>query len=142
MATARTREIKYLIIHCADTDQDIGIAEVTRWHKKRGFATVGYHYLVRRDGVIEKGRPESAVGAHCLDANRYSIGICGVWRKKPTPECLASMRSLIEELHERYPEAEIRPHAWFKSARKQKKTCPNINLGLIVRPGLLPQNGG
>jgi len=134
--------VKYIIVHCADTDQNIGVKAITRWHKDRGWNTVGYHYIVRRNGVIEKGRSEKVVGAHCYGFNRYSIGVCGVWKKKPTVESIASMRRLIEELHERYPKAEIRPHSYFPSAIKQGKTCPNYNLASFLRAGILPKRCG
>lgn len=34
--------------------------------------------MIRLDGKIEKGRPESEVGAHCLGQNLHSIGVCYV----------------------------------------------------------------
>lgn len=133
------RRIDYIIVHCSATDVDVGVREITRWHKKRGFKTIGYHYVVRRNGLIEKGRPESAVGAHCRNANRYSIGVCGCWLRRPTPSSLTAMRELLEELKERYPKAEIRPHSYFPSAKKQGKTCPVINLASFLRPQILPK---
>jgi hypothetical protein len=75
-----------IIIHCAATppDMDIGVAEITDWHIKRGFRTVGYHRVIRRNGVIELGRPWDydgqveleEVGAHALGYNKNSFGIC------------------------------------------------------------------
>ncbi|MDO5643861.1 MAG: N-acetylmuramoyl-L-alanine amidase [Paracoccus sp. (in: a-proteobacteria)] len=57
-------------------DQDIGVAEIREMHRKRGWRDVGYHYVIRRDGTIERGRPESKVGAHVAGHNATSIGIC------------------------------------------------------------------
>ncbi len=79
------RTITKLIIHCAATppDMDIGVAEIRRWHTDlkptgNGWRDVGYHYVIRRDGTLETGRPEAQQGAHCAarNGNVASIGIC------------------------------------------------------------------
>jgi hypothetical protein len=36
---------------------------------------VGYHYIIRRDGVLETGRPEEVAGAHARGFNHNSISI-------------------------------------------------------------------
>ena len=52
-------------------------AQIDTWHRQRGFHLgIGYHYVIRRDGSIEKGRPEWMIGAHCVNHNAHSIGIC------------------------------------------------------------------
>ena len=60
------RKINWLVIHTAATrpSMDIGVKEIRRWHKKRGFADIGYHYVIRRDGRVEKGRADTRQGAH------------------------------------------------------------------------------
>lgn len=50
--------------------------DVHRWHLGNGWAGIGYHYLVRKDGTIYRGRPEDTVGAHAYGANSHSIGVC------------------------------------------------------------------
>ena len=42
---------------------------------ERGWAGIGYHYYIRLDGSIYKGRPDSAIGAHCQGANTNSLGV-------------------------------------------------------------------
>ena len=70
----------YFIIHCTATkpSMDIGFEEVNRWHRERGFLSCGYHFIIRRNGVIEDGRTTDAVGAHCRGKNHNSIGIAMV----------------------------------------------------------------
>jgi hypothetical protein len=56
-----------LVIHCAATKatMDIGYKEIRKWHvEDRGWDDVGYHYIIRRDGKVEVGRPEGFQGAH------------------------------------------------------------------------------
>ena len=47
-----------IVIHCTQTPDtmDIGADEIKKWHKNRGFDTIGYHFVIRRDGHVEKGR--------------------------------------------------------------------------------------
>lgn len=50
--------------------------DVHRWHKARGWAGIGYHFFVRKDGKVYRARPEKYVGAHAGGANSDSLGIC------------------------------------------------------------------
>ena len=122
-----------LIIHCSAVrpDQTSSVAQIDSWHRQRGFHLgVGYHYVIRRDGTIEPGRPEWMVGAHCVNHNAHSIGICyeGGYdaRGQPddtrTPAQKAAMRKLLEELHGRYPRAIILGHHDLN----RDKPCPCI----------------
>lgn len=72
------RTIDSIIIHCSATKagQDFTAKDVDRWHRQRGFNGIGYHYVVRLDGTLEKGRDVSLPGAHCMGWNERSIGIC------------------------------------------------------------------
>ena len=72
------RKINLIIVHCSATPEgkDFTVDDITRWHKARGFKTIGYHYVIYRDGSIHKGRPVSEEGAHCVGHNKNSIGVC------------------------------------------------------------------
>ena len=72
--------IKRIIVHSSATraEVDVGRDEINEWHKARGFVAIGYHFVIRRDGSIEKGRDITCVGAHAKGNNRDSIGICMV----------------------------------------------------------------
>ena len=86
--------------------------------------------MIRRNGEIEPGRPEWMVGAHCLNHNRYSIGICyeggldirGQPADTRTEAQKASLRRLLEDLHRRYPKALIVGHHDLNP----HKECPCI----------------
>ena len=72
------RTITLIVIHCSAVrpDQTSSAKDIDNWHKDRGFNGIGYHYVIRRDGTIELGRPEWQVGAHCIPHNAHSIGVC------------------------------------------------------------------
>ena len=127
------RVITLLIIHCSAVkpDQTSSVAQIDTWHRQRGWKLgIGYHYVVRRNGEIEHGRPEWMIGAHCLNHNAHSIGICyeggldarGQPDDTRTAEQKASLRRLLEDLHRRYPHALIVGHHDLDP----KKACPCI----------------
>ena len=127
------RVITLLIIHCSSVkpDQTSSAAQIDTWHRQRGWKFgIGYHYVVRRNGEIEHGRPEWMIGAHCLNHNAHSIGICyeggldarGQPDDTRTAEQKASLRRLLEDLHRRYPRAIIVGHHDLDP----KKACPCI----------------
>lgn len=113
-------KIDSIVIHCSATraGQDVRAADIDKWHKERGFAMIGYNYVIDLDGTVEVGRPLSREGAHCNTAgtsgrsyNRHSIGICYVGGLdkdgKPadtrTPEQKRALRDLVYKLMEAYP---------------------------------------
>ena len=115
------RVISLIVIHCSAVkpDQTSSAAQIDTWHRQRGFHLgIGYHYVIRRDGTVEPGRPEWMVGAHCLNHNAHSIGICyeggldirGQPDDTRTAAQKAAMRQLLEDLHKRYPRALIVGH--------------------------------
>ena len=72
------RNIDSIIVHCSATKagQDFTATDIDRWHRERGFNGIGYHYVIRLDGKLEKGRDVALAGAHCKGWNEQSIGIC------------------------------------------------------------------
>ena len=72
------RNIDSIIVHCSATKagQDFTATDIDRWHRERGFNGIGYHYVIRLDGKLEKGRDVTLAGAHCKGWNEQSIGIC------------------------------------------------------------------
>ena len=122
-----------VVIHCSAVkpDQMSSVAQIDSWHRKRGFKFgVGYHYVIRRDGSIEAGRPEWMVGAHCVNHNKYSIGVCyeggldarGQPADTRTAAQKATLRRLLTDLHRRYPRAVIVGHHDLNP----QKECPCI----------------
>ena len=70
------RNIDSIIVHCSATKagQDFTATDIDRWHRERGFNGIGYHYVVRLDGKLEKGRDVSLAGARCRGWNERSVG--------------------------------------------------------------------
>lgn len=124
------RKIDKIIIHCSATPRGrhVGVEDIDRWHRARGFQGVGYHYVVLLDGTVQSGRPVARVGAHCSGHNASSIGVCYVGGleadcKTPadtrTPAQKRSLASLVARLCRDYPQAKVCGHCEFAA-----KACP------------------
>ena len=70
--------------------------------RERGWSGGGYHYLIKADAVIERGRPRWALGAHDEGENADSMGICVVYREKPTDAQIEALVALLADLAEIY----------------------------------------
>jgi N-acetylmuramoyl-L-alanine amidase len=127
------RPINKIIIHCAATHEgkDISVDTVKRWHLNKGWSDIGYHYVIELNGSVMEGRPVGLVGAHCKGQNEDSIGICyiggldtaGNPKDTRTDAQKESMRKLVSNLLELYPEATVHGHNEFSS-----KACPCFNV--------------
>lgn len=121
----------YIIIHCSATQakSNIGAAEISRWHRERGWDGIGYHFVIRRNGALEKGRNVEAVGAHAPPYNSISVGIClvgginehGDAENNFTDEQFVALHELLQSMKIRYPSAEIIGH---RDVPNTKKDCP------------------
>jgi N-acetylmuramoyl-L-alanine amidase len=131
------RDIDLIVIHCADTpaNMDIGVKEIDRWHRQRGWLGIGYHYVIRRNGKVEYGRDLSKVGAHAEGFNAHSIGICMVGGCKMegdkqvpennfTPEQWATLEKLVLRLLIEYPKCKVVGH----NDLTDKKACPSFKV--------------
>lgn len=86
-------------------DREI-VRRIDRYHREgRGWAAIGYHFLVGRDGTVYEGRPASLQGAHTRGANSHNLGISVMGdchTASPTPAQLATLARLLEDLRKRY----------------------------------------
>ena len=116
----RTSDIKYIVIHCSATkrSQDIGTFEINQWHRERGWSGIGYHFVIRRNGIIETGRGVRKIGAHAYGVNRMSWGIClvgglddyGKATDNFTVLQYSSLHGIVTTLKAFAPDAEVLGH--------------------------------
>lgn len=113
-----------IILHHAEASR-ASVEDVNSWHIERGWAGIGYHYYVRKDGTIWRGRPEWAVGAHAVGHNDKSIGICceGAYMTETMPAAqLSALKGLICDIMSRYGNLELLRHKDVNST-----DCPGVN---------------
>lgn len=99
--------------------------DVHLWHVGNGWAGIGYHYLVRKDGTIYRGRPEDTVGAHAYGANSHSIGVCfeGNYEVEQTMPAaqLAAGQALVADIKRRWGITKVIGH---KDVAGSTTDCP------------------
>lgn len=101
-----------IILHHAETSR-ASVTEVNEWHLGRGWNGIGYHYYIRKDGGVFRGRPEWSLGAHAIGANDWSIGVCceGAYMTETMPRAqLDSLKALLRELEGRYGRLKLLRH--------------------------------
>lgn len=127
---------KEIILHCSATAEgkDYTVAKIDEWHKQKGFKKIGYHYVIYRDGTIHKGREEWETGAHTVNHNSKSIGICYIGgldkngktaKDTRTPEQKKSMYKLVNSLMEKYKLSLNDVHGHYEFAAK---ACPSFKM--------------
>lgn len=138
-----SRIIKYIVVHCTANSnkspigaKDIDKEHMHRWGPKSG---CGYHYVVKVDGTLEKGRWADYAGAHVKGYNSNSIAVAyvgGLNSKGFATDDILNMdqrRTLlltIKELARLYPDAEILGHKEFPGVNK---ACPCMNMTIVRR---------
>lgn len=121
---------RIILHHVGDIDSDVSAATIHRWHLQNGWAGIGYHFVIRKSGKIERGRPLGAVGAHCWHYNETSLGINLVGnfeKKEPTRHQLDTVVRLIADLSRYY---KLKPDAGtvFGHRDFNSTLCPGRHL--------------
>ena len=123
---------EYLVIHhVGNINRDVDAKEVHQWHINRGFDGIGYHYVIRKNGTIERGRPWSKIGSHCVgqDSNFRSLGILVVGDFEKFFPIYNQMVSLTNLCGDLCTYNNINPLTGIKGHRDMAKTlCPGKNL--------------
>ena len=124
----------FIVVHCAATkaSMDIGVREIRQWHVQQGWLDIGYHFVIRRNGTVENGRPHDVIGSHVKNYNSRALGIClaggiddnGKPQNNFTPEQFASLKLLLVAYKRQYPQAQIVGHHDLDSG----KACPSFKV--------------
>ena len=153
------RRIDYIAVHCTATPEgrDLTVEQIRKQHKSQGWADVGYHYIIYRDGTVHLGRDVDVSGAHVSGYNANSIGIAyvGGLENRPglaynqlkakdtrTDAQKASLMALLMDLRKLYPKAVIQGHRDFSPDRNHDgvispdewvKDCPSFDAKFAYR---------
>ncbi len=104
--------VEYIVIHHTDSG-DVPVETIDGWHVGKGWTGVGYHYIIRKNGDIEKGRPDNKLGAHVQGHNHHSIGIVltgNFMNEAPAVEQMDALNKLLAELKQKHPKAKVVRH--------------------------------
>lgn len=143
------RPLRWFVVHTSATADkqgkpvDADVEQMREYHKTHnGWADIGYHYVIRMNGVIETGRPLADAGAHVAGFNAESVGICCSGHGDLadfTPEQHASLAELCAELCARTGSGPDRVighrEADDHGAPHVDKTCPGVKVDMNVVRG-------
>ena len=122
----KMKTVDAIILHHRAGNGDV--QSIHQQHIKQGWWGIGYHYYIRKDGSIWRGRPEQWVGSHAgskNDYNKHSLGICfegNFETEQMTDAQVKSGRELIEDIEKRYMIYQILGHKDVA-----KTACPGKN---------------
>lgn len=106
-----------IVIHHAAADS-AAPEGIHAYHLSQGWAGIGYHLYIRKDGSVHRGRPIWASGAQVKNHNYHTLGVCceGNYDVAGAVMPKAQMDSLHEVLRYLkgvYPNAAIKFHRDF-----------------------------
>ena len=122
----KQKQIDSIVLHHRAGNGDVLSIHIQ--HQKQGWWGIGYHYYIRKDGSIWKGRDEHWVGSHAgslNDYNKHSIGICfegNFETENMTDEQVKSGRELIADIKSRYSIKQVLGHKDIAAT-----ACPGKN---------------
>ena len=128
----KMQEVEGIVLHNSGVTVLQSVETIHNYHKNKGWAGIGYHYYVRKDGSVYRGRPESMAGAHCPSVNSTSIGICAEGNFNEEIMTEVQKQSIIDLIKDIKSRHNIK---WIKGHRDILATsCPGTNfpLGEIV----------
>jgi len=124
-----------IVVHHAgfpEGDKDSSAEDIHKFHQEvRGWAGIGYHFVIRKDGTIEQGRKLTAVGAHVSGHNKNSVGICVAGNfdfVKPDDTQLDSLKLLTAWLCQKYKLNPTKRGVIVGHRDLGKTRCPGENL--------------
>ena len=123
------RDIREIHIHCTATKEgiDFNVKDIDRWHKENGWDECGYHYVIKLDGTIEKGRDINKIPASIKGRNKHAVAIVyvggldkdGCPMDTRTNKQKVSMWLLVDRLRKRFGSIPVYGHNEFAN-----KDCP------------------
>ena len=122
------KKVEGITLHHSGVSVSQSVEVIHNYHKSKGWAGIGYHYYVRKDGSIYRGRPENMAGAHCPGVNSTSIGICAEGNFNEEAMSDVQKQALIELVKDIKSRYDIK---WIKGHREIISTdCPGDNFPL------------
>lgn len=127
------RPVTRVFVHCSASDNPAhdNVATMDAWHKARGWSGVGYHFFVRKDGMLEMGRDLAKIPAAQEGNNTGTIAIClhGLLVEKFTGAQFDTLRALCRQINAAYDKS-VTFHGHCEVANK---SCPVFDYRDVLR---------
>lgn len=125
-ALAKRNKIDMIVLHHAAA-KNCTIYNIHQWHLANSWSGFGYHYFIRKDGRIFKGRPDDTIGSHAKGYNSTSLGLCfeGDFEKEiPTQAQIDAGLELVSYLKKKYNIKKIKGHGELMASSCPGKLFP------------------
>jgi N-acetyl-anhydromuramyl-L-alanine amidase AmpD len=128
-----SRLVDTVFLHCSASDapEHDSVDVMTQWHKKRGFSEIGYHFFIKKDGVIQKGRNLEKDPAAQEGYNKGTIAIClhGLDVNKFTTQQFKSLIDLCHAIKDSYN----KPIRFRGHKEVAAKACPVFDYKNVLK---------
>jgi hypothetical protein len=97
-------------------------------HQQRGFADVGYHFVIDRAGRVWEGRPAKFQGAHVRNNNEHNLGVMCLGNfdiQSPTDAQLRSLAATVAHLRRQF---NVSPKRIYTHREIVPTACPGRNM--------------
>ncbi|WP_158212388.1 N-acetylmuramoyl-L-alanine amidase [Natranaerobius trueperi] len=131
MSDLKREDIKFLIIHHTGVSLDQRVETINNFHKNdRGWAGIGYHFYIRQNGSIYRGRPITKQGVHTSSVNSKSLAVCLAGNfnsNKPEefPDQKEALIDLLAWLSHEFPNTTLEKNREFNNT-----SCPGDNFNI------------
>ncbi|MBI2363027.1 MAG: N-acetylmuramoyl-L-alanine amidase, partial [Elusimicrobia bacterium] len=113
------------------TAQELRNIQAFHQGPERGWADIGYHFLIDGDGLVAEGRPSNVLGAHAAEANNGNLGISLMGNfevQQVPPRQMDSLERLTAFLAVKYG-IDVRRRGYLEGHYHWGPTgCPGANL--------------
>ncbi len=128
------KTVETIVIHHSASARSTTAAEIRKWHKRKGWDDIGYHYVIEENGEVKIGRRLPTTGAHARP-NEGRVGIC-ITGDNTTPgeewstEQLLSARVLVSALRMVWPGLPIEGHRDVMAPGYT--VCPGVDVSELL----------
>jgi N-acetylmuramoyl-L-alanine amidase len=132
-------------VHCSASDRPEHDAArvMDRWHRERGWTQIGYHAFIRKDGVIELGRPWDQVPAAQSGHNVTALAVClhGLALARFTDAQARALVAFADAVDAGRQALGRPPLRWRGHCEVAAKACPVIDYRAVLRLDAQGQRG-
>ena len=129
------RTVDTVFVHCTASDrpEHDDVSVIRDWHLREGWADVGYHFLINKDGTIQPGRSLERIPSAQKGFNTGSIAVSmhGLIERNFTQAQVTALQSLAGSIVDAY--AGINRTLRFQGhCEVAAKACPVVNYKAIL----------
>lgn len=132
-----SRWVNRFFIHCSASDNNnnaykgVNLSKtIDRWHKDNGWAGIGYHYIIDKDGSLMTGRNIERIPAAQGGHNKGTLAVCvhGLRTEKFTQAQYDTLTALCRTINSLYNNITFHGHTEVSA-----KTCPVFDYKELLR---------